>query len=58
MPRFDNVPAGAGPEGNNADYFSYAVHLDGSNVAFLDGHVKWIKNGDGKNWIFDLSRAP
>jgi prepilin-type processing-associated H-X9-DG protein len=23
------------------------IHLDGSNVAFADGHVKWIKNGQG-----------
>lgn len=23
------------------------IHLDGSNVAFADGHVKWVKNGQG-----------
>jgi prepilin-type N-terminal cleavage/methylation domain-containing protein/prepilin-type processing-associated H-X9-DG protein len=56
-PRFDNVPVGGSPEGN-ANYFIYDLHLDGSNVAFVDGHVKWIKNGDGKNWIFDNSRVP
>lgn len=30
------------------------IHFDGYNVAFVDGHVKWIKNGTGKNWIFNL----
>lgn len=49
------VAAGAGPE--TYGYFHPAQHLDGSNVAFADGHVKWIKNGDGINWIFDLNRA-
>jgi prepilin-type processing-associated H-X9-DG protein len=39
-------------------YFHPDQHFDGSNVAFADGHVKWVKNGDGKNWIFDLNRAP
>lgn len=23
------------------------IHLDGSNVGFADGHVKWVKNGQG-----------
>ena len=29
------------------------IHLDGSNVTFADGHVKWVKNGSGGvgyNW--------
>jgi prepilin-type N-terminal cleavage/methylation domain-containing protein/prepilin-type processing-associated H-X9-DG protein len=38
-------------------YFHPEQHLGGSNVAFTDGHVKWIKSGDGRNWIFDLNRA-
>jgi prepilin-type processing-associated H-X9-DG protein len=49
------VAAGKGPE--TYPYFYYDRHTDGSNVAFADGHVKWIKNGDGINWIFDLNRA-
>jgi prepilin-type N-terminal cleavage/methylation domain-containing protein/prepilin-type processing-associated H-X9-DG protein len=28
------------------------AHLDGYNVAFVDGHVKWIKNGTGNQWIY------
>lgn len=50
------VGATAGPEVNA--YFHHDRHLEGSNVTFADGHVKWIKSGDGKNWIFDLNRAP
>lgn len=38
-----------------ASNFTSQRHLDGSNVAFVDGHVKWIKHGDGKNWIWTLS---
>ncbi len=50
---FRALAKGAVPE-NPAGYFNYFRHLDGSNVAFADGHVKWIKNGDGKNWIVGL----
>jgi prepilin-type N-terminal cleavage/methylation domain-containing protein/prepilin-type processing-associated H-X9-DG protein len=35
------------------DYFLKDVHLDGSNVAYADGHVKWRKAGaslDGQNY--------
>lgn len=35
-------------------YVHSTRHFDGYNVAFADGHVKWIKHGEGKNWIFDL----
>jgi prepilin-type N-terminal cleavage/methylation domain-containing protein/prepilin-type processing-associated H-X9-DG protein len=54
IPRFDNLAKGGSPEGHTG-YFHYYRHLDGSNVAFADGHVKWIKNGDGKNWIVSLT---
>jgi prepilin-type N-terminal cleavage/methylation domain-containing protein/prepilin-type processing-associated H-X9-DG protein len=27
-------------------------HLDGYNVAFVDGHVKWVKNGNGSSYVF------
>ena len=53
---FSTVAVGAGPE--NYVYFHPEQHFDGSNVAFADGHVKWIKKEDCKNWIFDLNRAP
>lgn len=56
-PRFDNVAAGTPPEGH-ANYYNYDVHLDGSNVAFADGHVKWIKNGDGLHYIFKDISSP
>ena len=32
------------------------IHLDGYNVAFVDGHVKWIKYGTGNKWIYDLEQ--
>jgi prepilin-type N-terminal cleavage/methylation domain-containing protein/prepilin-type processing-associated H-X9-DG protein len=58
IPRFDDIPAGNGPENGVASnhYFSHSLHLEGSNVGFVDGHVKWIKSGTGKSWIFDLSK--
>jgi prepilin-type processing-associated H-X9-DG protein len=28
------------------------VHFDGYNIAFVDGHVKWIKNGTGDQWVW------
>ena len=34
-----NVPAGTCP----ADQQFYGRHLDGVNIAFMDGHVKWLK---------------
>jgi prepilin-type N-terminal cleavage/methylation domain-containing protein/prepilin-type processing-associated H-X9-DG protein len=39
------------PETINGDWHS-TRHSDGSNVGFADGHVKWIANGDGKNWKY------
>jgi prepilin-type processing-associated H-X9-DG protein len=34
-------------------YWIQTVHLDGTNVAFADGHVKWIKNGTMNDWIYN-----
>lgn len=34
-----NVPGGTCP----TDQQFYGRHLDGVNVAFMDGHVKWLK---------------
>lgn len=37
----------------DAEAFRAAAHLDGSNVGFADGHVKWVKNGSngrGYRW--------
>lgn len=53
--RFENIAAGGVPE--SYANFHHSLHLEGSNVAFLDGHVKWIKSGTGKEWIWDLPRA-
>ena len=33
-----------GPWGNNPN-FSSQLHLEGSNVGYADGHVKWVKYG-------------
>lgn len=54
--RFDNIASTGMPEsyGN----FHHDVHLEGSNVAFVDGHVKWVKSGTGKEWIWNLPHAP
>jgi prepilin-type N-terminal cleavage/methylation domain-containing protein/prepilin-type processing-associated H-X9-DG protein len=41
------------PEGRAS--FRDQAHFDGSNVAFVDGHVKWIKSGTGKNYRFNLT---
>lgn len=54
--RFDNIAVGGTPESNPE--FHSDMHFDGSNVAFVDGHVKWIKTGTGKDWIWDLNRQP
>lgn len=35
--------------------FAHDRHLEGSNVAFVDGHVKWVKSGDGNRWFWDLN---
>lgn len=43
------------PEDNG--YFNSERHLEGSNVAFADGHVKWIKTGTHDAYIWDLNRA-
>jgi prepilin-type processing-associated H-X9-DG protein len=29
--------------GGTPDELAYNRHLDGSNIAFVDGHVKWFK---------------
>ena len=53
---------GASPSGA---HWSPELHLDGSNVTFADGHVKWLKfNGSksatlaGSGYIHDLGRQP
>ncbi len=55
------VPAGGRPEDeaywSATGNFNHTVHFDGSNVAFADGHVKWIKSGEGNRWIWEISRA-
>jgi prepilin-type N-terminal cleavage/methylation domain-containing protein/prepilin-type processing-associated H-X9-DG protein len=33
-------------------YYNHTIHFEGNNVAFVDGHVKWIKSGEGSNWIW------
>jgi prepilin-type N-terminal cleavage/methylation domain-containing protein/prepilin-type processing-associated H-X9-DG protein len=39
-------------------YFDSDRHLEGSNVAFVDGHVKWIKSGTGDQWIYRCPANP
>lgn len=37
----------------DSDVFRANTHLDGSNIGFADGHVKWVKNGSngrGYRW--------
>ena len=53
-PRFDN---------NSGSYWHPYRHLDGTNVAFADGHTKWLKYtgtyyGTMKNWVYTLSKQP
>lgn len=43
--------SGDKPE-DRLNYFTADVHLEGYNVAFADGHVKWLKFGSGKDWIW------
>lgn len=55
----DTVKFPTGPESNSTTaYYNDTRHFDGSNVAFADGHVKWIKSGTGNQWIWDLNRVP
>lgn len=46
-----NLNSYTGPKGG---VFGDTRHFEGMNVAFVDGHVKWIKSGDGTNWIWKL----
>lgn len=55
--RLEDINATEAVEPNSLR-FSYDLHFDGYNVAFADGHVKWIKTGTARNWIFDLNRVP
>lgn len=32
--------------------FAEDIHLEGSNVLFVSGHVKWVKAGTGNTYIF------
>lgn len=45
-------PAIASPENNT--HFCDTRHFDGSNIGFADGHVKWIKSGQGSQFIWKL----
>ena len=54
--RLENIAVGTDPESNIE--FHSDMHFDGSNVAFADGHVKWIKKGTGKDYVWDLNRQP
>jgi prepilin-type processing-associated H-X9-DG protein len=56
-PAFPNAPTSDEPE-DSLGYFTADVHLEGYNVAFADGHVKWIKFGTGKNWIWRCPALP
>jgi prepilin-type processing-associated H-X9-DG protein len=40
------------------NFFTADIHLDGYNVAFADGHVKWVKNGTGNQWIWRCPALP
>jgi prepilin-type N-terminal cleavage/methylation domain-containing protein/prepilin-type processing-associated H-X9-DG protein len=39
-------------------YFTSSVHLEGYNVAFADGHVKWVKFGDSNSYIWRCPSLP
>jgi prepilin-type N-terminal cleavage/methylation domain-containing protein/prepilin-type processing-associated H-X9-DG protein len=52
-----DTAGGAATEPEKGQYVKDDIHFDGYNVAFVDGHVKWMKSGEGKNWIFDLNRV-
>ncbi len=55
MVRFDDqTEAGVATEA----FFRPTAHFEGSNVAFADGHVKWIKSRDYSGWIWSLHRQP
>lgn len=45
-------PAIARPEDDV--HFADTRHFDGSVVGFADGHVKWIKSGQGNHYIWKL----
>jgi prepilin-type N-terminal cleavage/methylation domain-containing protein/prepilin-type processing-associated H-X9-DG protein len=45
-------PYQAKPEDNTT--FDDIRHFEGSNVAFCDGHVKWVKSGQGSSYIWKL----
>jgi prepilin-type N-terminal cleavage/methylation domain-containing protein/prepilin-type processing-associated H-X9-DG protein len=45
-------PVIARPEDNQN--FDDTRHFDGSDVGFCDGHVKWVKSGQGNQYIWNL----
>ena len=47
---YNYTGVGETPEDNLE--FNPTIHLEGSNVAFVDGHVKWVKSGTGKNYLY------
>lgn len=40
-----------------AGTFASERHFEGSNIAFADGHVKWVKDARFQDWVFDVSRT-
>ena len=54
---YDNIPIGIPDSSTN---MFDARHRGGGNVAFCDGHVKWIRSGDlaaGTNWYPGINQA-
>jgi prepilin-type N-terminal cleavage/methylation domain-containing protein/prepilin-type processing-associated H-X9-DG protein len=56
-PAFTNSASGTHPE-YQSNYFTPQIHLDGYNAAFADGHVKWVKNGEGHRYIWRCPALP
>lgn len=48
---FSSVALGGKPEARGE--FNHDIHMEGSNVAYVDGHVKWRKSGSDSG-IWDL----
>ncbi|MBU0611215.1 MAG: DUF1559 domain-containing protein [Armatimonadetes bacterium] len=51
-PNCEAKPAADYPPGNPT--YAYARHNDGCNLAFCDGHAKWLQN---KNWAYATTTA-
>lgn len=48
---FSSVAVGSLPDVRGE--FNHSIHLEGSNITYVDGHVKWRKSGDNTG-IWDL----